>query len=106
MISSNPNTSQEQLIDLTILEFHTRRRQLADCLRYIFEAAEVAQNAEAPQLYEQLEVFVRHQILSENPQFPRKLFAEMDKLGDTILKVQNARQNAKSSTTAPSQQGS
>ncbi|KAJ3544602.1 hypothetical protein NM688_g5723 [Phlebia brevispora] len=105
VISANPNISQEQLMEATILEFHLRRRQLADCLRYIFEAAEVAQSGDAPQLYDQLETFVRRHILADGDRFPQRVYAEADKLGDVINKVQVARQNAKSNTAAPSQQG-
>lgn len=104
-MSVNPNISQDQLIEATILEFHLRRRQLAECLRYIFEAGEFAQSEDPPLLYEQLDDFIRGQILRGGARFPRRLFTEIDKLEDAISRVQVERQNARSNTAAPSQQG-
>lgn len=105
VMSTNPNVPQEQLIEATVLEFHLRRRQLADCLRYIFEAAEVAQNTGSPELYSQLEIFVRQQLIAEGDKLPQRIYNELEKLSGVIAKVQCARQNATSNTVAPSQQG-
>ncbi|KAF7795183.1 hypothetical protein EIP86_006332 [Pleurotus ostreatoroseus] len=105
VMAANPNLSQEQLIEATVLEFHLRRRQLAECLRYIFEAAEFSESEDAPQLYEQLHGFITGQILAGGDRFPRRLFTEIDKLEDVISRVQVERQNARSNTAAPSQQG-
>lgn len=105
-MAANPNLSQEQLIEATVLEFYLRRRQLAECLRYIFEAAEFSESEDAPQLYEQLHGFITGQILAGGDRFPRRLFTEIDKLEDVISRVQVERQNARNNTAAPSQQGS
>ena len=43
VVSATPNVSSDHLVEAVILEFHARRRQLTDCLRFIVEAAEVAQ---------------------------------------------------------------
>ncbi|GJF00958.1 hypothetical protein PsYK624_172620 [Phanerochaete sordida] len=62
-IAGNPNVFQERLIEATILEFHLRRRHLAYCLRYIFEAAEVAQAPSSPELFQQKEQFTKKNLL-------------------------------------------
>ncbi|KAH9929472.1 nucleoporin Nup186/Nup192/Nup205 [Fomitopsis serialis] len=43
VMSVNPNVPMERCIEATILEFHTRRRHLADCLQYILEAAQLGE---------------------------------------------------------------
>ncbi|EKM52358.1 uncharacterized protein PHACADRAFT_164266 [Phanerochaete carnosa HHB-10118-sp] len=100
-MAGNPNVTQERLIEATLLEFHLRRRHLADCLRYIFEAAEVAQDPSSPELFRQLELFTKQNLLESSKGFPQKLFKEVERLGETIAKVHAARLNAKSNTAAP-----
>lgn len=99
-MASNPNVSQERLIEAVILEFHLRRRHLADCLRYIFEAAEVAQDSSSPELFRQLEQFTKQNLLEPSKGLPQKLFKEVDRLGEMIAKVHAARLNARSNTLA------
>lgn len=87
VISRRPNlTSQQQaasaggsekLVEASILEFHSRRRQLAECLRFIVEAAVVGQldvdgttlsstsaAGQVPDVCQQLELFVRQELLA------------------------------------------
>ncbi|CCM02106.1 uncharacterized protein FIBRA_04183 [Fibroporia radiculosa] len=107
----NPNVSPERCIEATILEFHLRRRHLADCLRYIIEAADLGSTGNAPDLYIRLDMFVRQQLLPA----PRstvgglsltlKIFQEIHNLGNVLAKAQTARQNAKSDTVLSSGQG-
>lgn len=104
LMVSTPNVAGEKAIEATILEFHSRRRQLTDCLRYLLEASVVAQNPDAPQLYKQIDLFLQQHILSRE-NFARAIFMETQKLGDMITKVRVARQNARSETVVPSQQG-
>lgn len=104
-MAGNPNVSQDELIEATLLEFHQRRRHLADCLRYIFEAAEVAQDPSSPELFRQLELFARQNLIEGGKGLPQRVFKEVDRLGETIGKVHNARLNAKSTTNAPIAQG-
>lgn len=85
IISRHPNlasqpqqqaSGSEKLVEAAILEFHAKRRQLAECLRYIVEAAvlgqqgvnEFAAGSSAGErsiagVYRQLELFVRQEIL-------------------------------------------
>lgn len=99
----------EQCIEATILEFHTRRRHLADCMHYIFEAAELGESGNVPPFNVRLEMFVRQQLLppprSGGLPLAIKIFQEIHNLGNTLARAQTARQNAKSATIAPSQSG-
>ncbi|OCH88950.1 hypothetical protein OBBRIDRAFT_888752 [Obba rivulosa] len=106
VVSQNPNLNQQSTIEATILEFHNRRRQLAECLRYIFEAAEVAETHDASPFYGRLDYFVRTQLVpaSGGLSFASKVFQEIHNLGNVLAKVQNARQNARSETVVPSAQ--
>ncbi|KAH9948497.1 nucleoporin Nup186/Nup192/Nup205 [Amylocystis lapponica] len=102
VMAENPNMSQEQYIEAAILEFHLRRRQIAECLRYIFEASELAEARDSPQLYVQLDLFVRQQLLSppggRGMSLAFKVFQEAHNLGNVLAKAQAARQNARSNT--------
>ncbi|OBZ74918.1 hypothetical protein A0H81_05368, partial [Grifola frondosa] len=105
----NPNLTQEECIEATILEFHQRRRQIAECLRYIFQAAEPAEARDEPPLYQRLDAFVRQHLLPPpggsgmGLSLAIKVFQEMHNLGNVLAKAQSARQNARSDTVAPSQ---
>ncbi|KZT66755.1 hypothetical protein DAEQUDRAFT_767725 [Daedalea quercina L-15889] len=109
VMAENPNVPMEQCIETTVLEFHTRRRHLADCIRYIFEAAELTEAGNVPALYVRLETFVRQQLLPPlrgsggGLSFAMKIFQEIHNLGNVLSKTQVARQNAKSNTVAPAQ---
>ncbi|KAI0075076.1 hypothetical protein K474DRAFT_1600404 [Panus rudis PR-1116 ss-1] len=109
VMSSDPNVPPERLIELTILEYHRRRRQTADCIRYLFEAAELATRSDAPPLFHRLDQFVRQHLLPSTkptePSLPTKLFKEVDNLGFVITRTITARQNAGSETLAPPNQG-
>ncbi|KAI0759191.1 nucleoporin Nup186/Nup192/Nup205 [Irpex lacteus] len=134
---SSQSAGSEKLVEAAILEFHTKRRQLAECLKYIVEAAVLGQSgvkefvAESSgatagggrTVYEQLELFVRQEIVAGRTtqtasgaggslvqratagqgEFTAKLLKEIDRLGETIQKVQVAGQNARTDTVGPSQ---
>lgn len=109
VMTEYPNYTQEQCLEATILQFHLRRRHLADCLRYIFEATEVAETTEAPQFYRRLAAFVRQQLLPSVGGPGRlslfsKIFQEIHNIGTAIDKVQTTRQNAGSNTVPPTAQ--
>jgi nuclear pore complex protein Nup205 len=71
-----PISDSEKLVEAAIMEFHAKRRQLAECLKYIVEAAVSAQRDDLhvspgskaetgriAEVYRQLELFVRQEIL-------------------------------------------
>ena len=107
VMTENPNVPMEQCIEATVLEFHTRRRHLADCMRYVFEAAELGESGNVPPFYVRLEMFVRQQLLppprSGGLSLAIKIFQEIHNLGNVLAKALAARQNARSNTVAPTQ---
>ncbi|KAI0651312.1 nucleoporin Nup186/Nup192/Nup205 [Trametes meyenii] len=109
VMAHNPNLTPERCIESAILEFHLRRRETADCLRYILEAAETAERADAPPLCHRIDQFVRQQLLQPSGRagvglsLPMKIFQEIHNVGNALTKAQAARQNARSDTVVPSQ---
>jgi nuclear pore complex protein Nup205 len=106
IMSENPNISPANSLEAAIVEFHQRRRDVVDSLRYCLEAAEVGATDSAPSLYKRLYRFVRNEIILEGGKdFSLRVFMEVDRLGNVIAKAQREKQNAVSNTTAPSAQG-
>jgi nuclear pore complex protein Nup205 len=108
----SPNITSVSCIEAVIVEFHQRRRHLVDCLRYIFEAAELAEATDVPRIFMQLDAFTRQQLIpAAHPPaggdvtLAFTIFREMENLGIVIAKVQGMKQNAVSNTVAPSSQG-
>ncbi|KAI9057540.1 hypothetical protein FKP32DRAFT_1598103 [Trametes sanguinea] len=109
VMAQNPNLTPEQCIETAILEFHLRRRETADCLRYILEAAEMAERADAPPLCHRINQFVRQELIQPNGRagtglsLAMKIFQEIHNVGNALNKAQQARQSARSETVAPNQ---
>lgn len=104
-----PNLPPETLIERTVVAFHKRRRDIAECLRYIFFAAEQSSNPDAPQLFKRLDTFLRQHLLPPTkPQelpLASKLFREIEALEGVLNSTLNARQCAGSDTIAPPNPG-
>jgi nuclear pore complex protein Nup205 len=112
IMSQNPNINAVSCIEAVIVEFHQRRRHLVDCLRYIFEAAEVAEAADVPMIFERLNTFTQQELIPArcapaggDVTLASTIFREMENLGNVIAKVQGVKQNAVSNTAAPGDQG-
>ncbi|KZT05221.1 uncharacterized protein LAESUDRAFT_702393 [Laetiporus sulphureus 93-53] len=111
VIAENPNLSEEHCIEAAIVAFHRRRRDLADCMRYILEAAELGTSGGAAHdLYTRINVFVCEHLLpsidaASMPPLPSRIFNQLLALSSELSNVQKARQNARSDTVAPSAQG-
>ncbi|EJF60131.1 hypothetical protein DICSQDRAFT_171358 [Dichomitus squalens LYAD-421 SS1] len=109
VMTHNPNLTQEQCIEAAIMEYHTRRRELADCLGTILQAASRAEAGDASPLHQRIEMFVRQQLLHPGGRagaglsLAMKLFQEIHSVGNALAKAQAARQNARSETVAPTQ---
>lgn len=111
-MSENPNLNAVHCIESVIVEFHQRRRHLVDCLRYIFEAAELAESADVPRIFKRLDAFTKQQLIpaTRSPAgvevtLAASVLKEIENLGTVIGTVQGIRQNAVSNTAAPSGQG-
>ncbi|KAG1816317.1 nucleoporin Nup186/Nup192/Nup205 [Suillus subaureus] len=108
VMTENPNIGPVGCIEATVVEFHQRRRHLVDCLRYIFEAAELAELPDAPRLYKRLDAFARQDLVlsAKGPggevSLALRIFKELENLGNTVARAQQAKQCAVSNTVAPS----
>ena len=108
----NPNISTVSCIEAVIVEFHQRRRHLVDCLRYIFEAAELAKAGDVPRIFMRLDAFTQQHLIPAvhapaggDITLAFTIFQEIETLGNVIAKVQGMKQNAVTNTAAPSNQG-
>ncbi|KAG2143441.1 nucleoporin Nup186/Nup192/Nup205 [Suillus bovinus] len=108
VMSENPNIGPVGCVEATVVEFHQRRRHLVDCLRYIFEAAELAELPDAPRLYKRLDAFARQDLVPpmKGPggevSLALRIFKELENLGNTVARAQQAQQCAVSNTVTPS----
>ncbi|KAF8548025.1 hypothetical protein OG21DRAFT_1489716 [Imleria badia] len=97
------------LIEVTVAEFHQRRHHLVDCLRYLFEAAALAQLLDAPRLYLRLKAFVRQDLVpasKPDTSLASHIFNETESIRTVVTRAQTARQNIQSKTIPPSRPGS
>lgn len=108
VMTENPNIGPVGCMEATVVELHQRRRHLVDCLRYIFEAAELAELPDAPRLYKRLDAFARQDLVppTKGPggdiSLALRIFKKLEKLGNTVARAQQAKQGAVSNTVAPS----
>ena len=104
VVHDNPNLTQGQCIEAAIMEYHKRRRETAECLGTILQAAERAESADASPLYQRIDMFVRQQLIQPGGlSLAMKVFQEIHNTGNALNKAQVARQNAKSETVPPTQ---
>ena len=109
VISNNPNFSPVNILEEVVLEHHRRRRDLADSIRFLLEAAEVAGSPGATALHARLDLFVQQQLIPPKERtggvtfgekgLGWKVLLEIEALEQVISQAQSAKQNAGSSTT-------
>lgn len=99
----NPNLEVAATIEACVAEHHLRRRYLADCLKLLFEAANMKDEGDTTDVYLQIDTYLKTDVLPGlgGVSFPQRIFIEMEMLELTLQKANAARQNAKSSTTGP-----
>ncbi|KAF8890672.1 nucleoporin Nup186/Nup192/Nup205 [Infundibulicybe gibba] len=102
VMSENPNIGPAICIELTISEFHQRRRYLVECLCYLLEAAEAAELNALP-TYSRIENFVRNELISSS--LASNIIKEIEDLGSVVGRADIARKNAGSITVEPTAQG-
>ncbi|KAH7909315.1 nucleoporin Nup186/Nup192/Nup205 [Hygrophoropsis aurantiaca] len=109
VMTENPNINPVSCIESAIVEYHQRRRHLIDCLRFILEAAELAEVPDAPRMYSRLNAFVASELISESStkgiSLAHAILKQVESLGPVVAAAQAAKQGAPSNTTAPSNQG-
>ncbi|KAF8272691.1 nucleoporin Nup186/Nup192/Nup205 [Lactarius quietus] len=109
VISNNPNFSPVNILEEVVLEHHRRRRDLADSIRFLLEAAEVAGSPGATALHARLDLFVQQQLIPPKERTNSvafgdkglgwKVLLEIEALEQVISQAQTAKQNAGSCTT-------
>lgn len=108
VMAGNPNIAPVHCLEVTIAEFHQRRRHLVECLRFLLEAAEAATSPDSNITYGRLSAFVRSELISGSSggeSLGQRIFNVVESMEEDIGKADAARKNAGSNTTAPSGQG-
>jgi len=108
VISNNPNFSPVNILEEVVLEHHRRRRDLADCIRFLLEAAEMVGAPGTTALHARLELFVKQQLIpskegADSAVFGEKglgwkVLLEIEALDQAISQALAAKQNAGSNT--------
>ncbi|KAF8918329.1 nucleoporin Nup186/Nup192/Nup205 [Mucidula mucida] len=108
VVAENPNLTAPRYVDMVLLEYHLRRRQLTDCLRLIFEAVNLDDPNANPTVSRMLHYAMTD--LNAAPASPSQssfssvLLREIDFLSTTLEATENARRSAQTNTVAPSAQ--
>ncbi|KAF8130088.1 hypothetical protein K438DRAFT_2134939 [Mycena galopus ATCC 62051] len=107
--AQNPNIQAINCIELTIAEFHQRRRHLTDCLGYIFEAAEAADLSDKSSIFYRIWQFVDKDLVLRAAgggiTLAQHIVREIQSLGNLVARADAARKGARTSTVPPSVQG-
>lgn len=108
VISNNPNFSPVNILEEVVLEHHRRRRDFADCIRFLLEAAEMVGSPGTTALHGRLELFVTQQLFPSKEGtgtvvfgekgWGWKVLLEIEALDQTISHSLAAKQNAGSNT--------
>ncbi|KAJ7160759.1 nucleoporin Nup186/Nup192/Nup205 [Mycena filopes] len=100
----NPNIQPVDCIELTIAHFHERRRHLADCLGYIFEAAEAGDD----EIFHRIGEFVAQDLIppprTGEITLAHRIVREIQNLGNAVARADAARKGARTGSVAPSAQ--
>ncbi|KAJ7620549.1 nucleoporin Nup186/Nup192/Nup205 [Mycena polygramma] len=107
--AENPNIQAVDCIELTIAQFHQRRRHLADCLDYIFEAAELADPSDTSSVFYRIGEFASKDLIlpgaSQAGGLAHRIVREIQNLGNAVARADAARRGARTITVPPSAQG-
>lgn len=108
VISNNPNFSPVNILEEVVLEHHRRRRDLADCIRFLLEAADLVGSPGTTALHARLELFVKQQLIPSKEGatgvvfgekgLSWKVLLEIEALDQTLSQALAAKQNAGSNT--------
>ena len=109
VMADNPNITPVNCIEVTVAQFHQRRRHIVDSLRYLLEAADVVEQSEAA-TFRRLQQFVRLELIDQGStrhgdSLSTKIFKEVERIDGQFTRALTARRNAVSNSTAPSRQG-
>ena len=96
-----------QAVEQAVLEYHRVRRETADCLRFIFEAADSAQRGFVVNTRIRLNEFAKRYLVDGGGEgsLAARVFTELENLGGAIADARVAVTNAVSNTRLPNTQG-
>ena len=109
--TENPNIGPVSCMELTVANYHQRRRDLVDSLRFLLDATVAASLGDVPENYQRIARFVETEILpgtrtsTSIATLSRGIFKEIEDLDVEIGKADTARKNAGSNTVPPNSQG-
>ncbi|PFH47615.1 hypothetical protein AMATHDRAFT_67405 [Amanita thiersii Skay4041] len=109
--AENPNITPVSCIEVTVEQFHQRRRYLVDSLRLLLEAAEEVETLGTGSTFQRIATFVHTELVPPEavPQgehnLAHKIILEIENMDGTLTKALAAKRNAVSNTTAPTSQG-
>jgi len=106
--SQNPNIDDINCLESTVLEFHERRRHLADTLRYLFEICDASWDDGMPTVFGRIESFVSNELVAPDllpgaREVPLafRIFKQLETMGIQIQRADAARKSAKSNSIIP-----
>lgn len=108
VMKENPNIDAVTSLELTVEQFHLRRRHLVDSLRYLVDATEAADLFPDNQTYVRLARYFINELvpasLGQGGSFTlaTRIWKEIEQLDALVAKADNARRGAGSNTVAPS----
>lgn len=106
VLTENPTISHVEAVEHTVLTYHKLRRELADCLQLVFEAAEKTEEAFSLPVHALLNDFVKRQLVSNTREgsITSQIFTELHTFEATITNARTAVTNAITSTNIPGPQ--
>lgn len=107
VLSEHPTIDKVEAVEQAVLSYHQARRELADSIRFIFEAIEKAEAPDALPVHALLDDFVRRHLIKGggDDSIASRVFGELSGLEKTIANARVAVTNAISKTNIPGSQG-
>ncbi|GLB44615.1 putative nuclear pore complex scaffold, nucleoporins 186/192/205 [Lyophyllum shimeji] len=106
VMAENPNIDPVRCLEVTIAEFHQRRRDLVDCVDLLFKAVEASMGPNISITIEHLADFVITKLIQginrPDDAYGVRIFKQIDGFDAVLVKADNARKSAGSATVVSS----
>lgn len=102
VLTESPTITEVSAVEQAILEYHRFRREVADCIRFVFEISNEALKGHAPPIFARLNEFVKRYLVGQSA---TRVFAEIVALDGAMVDARTAVTNAISDTNIPANQG-
>ncbi|KAF9006925.1 nucleoporin Nup186/Nup192/Nup205 [Cyathus striatus] len=110
VMSRNPNISPANSMELTVEQFHGRRRAITDCIRFLMEITQLAYVPSASSTIKHISEFVQSELLPQigeqggETALAHKILNEIEYMDVVMGRADMIRKNAGSNTIAPTAQ--